>query len=140
MADGEFSDDQLLAYLDEQLPVEQMTVLEKSLRDSDTLRLRAASLARRRDQGVHSVGEIWRRHRLSCPARKQLGSYLLEALNRDQADYVRFHVETIGCRFCAANLRDLEQEMQAAPETQRRRQKFFQSSAGYLDQISDDHG
>ena len=135
MSDTPFTDHELSAYLDELLPVERMTEVEKSLRQSEPLRQRVASLARRRDQGAHSVGGIWRRMRLSCPTRSHLGSYLLDALDPAHHDYIEFHLQTVGCRLCAANLRDLEQRMQSAPETHRRRQKFFQSSAGYLSRL-----
>ena len=129
---GTFSDDELLAYLDELLPVQRMTSVEKALRGSESLRRHAASLARRRDQGVHSVGEIWRRLRLSCPTRSQLGSYLLGVLDADFAGYLDFHIQTVGCRICAANLRDLELAAQSKSDAQPRRRRIFQSSAGYL--------
>lgn len=132
MARAEFSDDELIAYFDELLPAERMAAVEKALRKSESLRRRAAGLSRRRDQGVHSVGEIWRRERLSCPSRNQLGGYLLGALDKDAAEYLEFHIRTIGCRLCAANLYDLEQALESTPEARQRRRKFFQSSAGYL--------
>lgn len=132
MTEPAITDLQLLAYLDEMLPVEQMATIERDLRASEALRLRAAGLARRRDQGAHSVGEIWRRLRLSCPSRDELGNFLLGTLEDGLADYIEFHLRTVGCRFCAANLGDLEQALKSAPETAQRRRKFFESSAGYL--------
>jgi hypothetical protein len=58
---------------------------------------------------------------------------LLGALAGEQADYVGFHLETIGCRYCQANLQDLRrQQDEAADMSARRRTKYFQSSAGYL--------
>ena len=132
MSDSHFTDAQLLAYLDEMLPVEQMTAVEKAMRDSESLRVRAAGLARRRDHGVHAVGEIWRRLRLSCPSRSQLGSFLLGTLEAGVADYVDFHLRTVGCRYCAANLADLQQALESTPAASSRRRKFFESSAGYL--------
>jgi len=70
---------------------------------------------------------------LSCPTREQLGSFLLEVLDEAQADYVRFHLETILCPFCVANLADLK-ELQQEPVTtaRQRRKRFFQTSASYL--------
>ena len=128
-----FSDDELLAYLDEMLPVERASECEAELRDSTELRQRLLLLMRRRDQGAHSVGEIWRRERLSCPSRSQLGSWLVGALADDWIDYIEFHLKTIGCRACAANLEDLRQSQEhAATGVQERRQKFFESSAGVL--------
>lgn len=129
----DFTDAELLAYLDEELPAARMTAAEAALRASADLRMRAAELRDQRDAQGHSVGEIWRRGRLSCPTRHQLGSYLLGALAPDLAQYIVFHLETVGCRFCAANLEDLRQSGQSnASETTTRRQKFFQSSAGHM--------
>jgi hypothetical protein len=130
---AEFSDAELLAYLDEGLPVARMAAVENELRASADLRNRTANLRMQRDEQGHSVGEIWRRGRLSCPTRHQLGSYLLGALPRELAQYYRFHLETVGCRYCAANLDDLRQAgAQSSSETAQRRQKYFQSSAGYM--------
>jgi hypothetical protein len=88
----------------------------------------------RRDAGMHSIGDIWRRRRLSCATREQLGSLLLGALEPALADYFQFHLDSIGCRFCQANLDDLKaQQAGAEPaETDSRRQKYFQTSAAYL--------
>src|SRR5262245_12654295 len=103
------SDAELLAYLDESLPVERMATIEAALRQSAELANRAALLIQGRDQGGHSVSEIWRRGRLSCPTRHQLGSYLLGALEPRLSEYVDFHLQTVGCRYCAANLDDIRQ-------------------------------
>jgi len=132
MAQSSFSDAELLAYLDEMLPSERAAMIERELRDSTSLRQRATILSRRRDQGGHSVGEIWRRHRLTCLTRSQLGSYLLGTLEQSLVDYIDFHLQTIGCRICAANLHDLDSARQPDGETRQRRRKFFESSAGYL--------
>ena len=103
-------------------------------RHSDELQRRLAEINGRRDAGVHSLGEIWRRHRLSCPTREQLGSYLLGVLPADAKEYLAFHLETIECRFCQASIADLKAQQLAAEGelAERRRQKYFQSSAGYL--------
>jgi hypothetical protein len=132
MSDETFSDEQLIGYLDEMLPVEDMALVERALRSSDSLKRRAAGLSKRRDGGVHSVGEIWRRLRLSCPSRSRLGSFLLGTLDADSSEYIEFHLKTIGCRLCAANLADIEQSLEKSPEADSRRRRFYQSSAGYL--------
>lgn len=131
-----YSDDDLLAYLDEMLPPIRMTAIEADLRADEALRLRVAAVARRRDQGTHSVGEIWRRGRLSCPSRSQLGSFLLGTLTPTMTDYIEFHLRSIGCRLCGANLHDLERSMKPGPETTERRRRFFESSAGRLRDLS----
>jgi len=129
-----FSNAELEAFLDELLPAERMSAIEEALRTSDELQQRLTAINGRRDAGLHSLGEIWRRHRLSCPTREQLGSYLLGVLAEDAADYVRFHVETLGCRYCASSAADLRNQQSAAEVevVQQRRQRYFQSSAGYL--------
>jgi hypothetical protein len=87
----------------------------------------------RRDAGVHALGAIWRYHRITCPDRQELGSYLLGVLDDDQADYLQFHLDTIGCRCCRANLMDLQsQEAELVEGADTRRRRYFQSSAGYL--------
>ena len=95
---------------------------------------RLATVNGRRNSGVHTVGEIWRRHRLSCPTREQLGSFLLGVLEDDHADYLKYHIESIGCRICQANLEDLRQQQaeDRQAETVTRRGKFFKTSAGLL--------
>ena len=123
----------LEAYLDEALPGETMAQIEKALRADPALAERLEVVIRRNDTGLHSLGAIWRRARISCPSRDQLGSYLLGALADDLAAYIRFHLETVGCRMCAANLADLaSQQAESVSEVQVRRQRYYQSSAGYL--------
>ena len=123
----------LEAYLDEALPPEEMARIEKAAREDRAVVAQLASIHARRASGVHSLGEIWRRHRLSCPSREQLGSYLLGALDDAPARYLAFHVELIGCRYCQANLADLRGQLCGGdPAAPRRRSKYFQSSAGRL--------
>src|SRR5258705_9420227 len=111
---ADFSNSELEAYLDEALATERMAAIEEALRGSDELQKRLAAVNGRRDAGVHSLGEIWRRHRISCPSRQQLGSYLLGVLRREEADYIKFHIETIGCRYCTASVIDLESQQSTA--------------------------
>jgi hypothetical protein len=123
----------LEAYLDEALPPEEMARIEKAARSDPGLGKQLASIHARRGAGVHSLGEIWRQHRLSCPTREQLGSFLLKVLPEPLARYVAFHVELSGCRYCQASLADLQtQQTEADQAVQVRRKKYFQSSAGYL--------
>ncbi|MBN1910585.1 MAG: hypothetical protein JW818_12645 [Pirellulales bacterium] len=124
---------ELEAYLDEALPPEDMARVERALRGNPAYVEQLVTINSRRDAGVHSLGEIWRRHRLSCPTREQLGSYLLGVLPDDTAEYVEFHLHKVGCRVCRANLADLETRQAEAPEAvETRRRRYFQSSAGYL--------
>jgi hypothetical protein len=135
------TDPVLLAYLDESLSSEIMARIEDALRRDASLRERLSELISRRESGVHSIGDIWRRNRLSCPSREELGSYLLGAMMDEAAEYIRFHLEQIGCRYCAANLEDLKsvndasQSSGANPSARaiaERRRRFFQSSVGRI--------
>lgn len=129
-----FTDSQLRAFLDEALPPDQMAEIEIRLRDEPDLHARLTELRGQQDAGMHSIGAIWRRHRLSCPDRQQLGQYLLGVLEPDEEEYVRFHLTRIGCRYCAANVADLERERaESATGRETRRRRYFQTSAGYLD-------
>jgi len=128
-----FTDQQLQTYLDEGLAAEMMAQIEQQLRTDADLRERLVSLAGQREAGVHGLGEIWRRHRLSCPTRTQLGGYLLQALDEEHSQYIRFHLEQIGRRLCNANLDDLRhQQSELAATSRSRRQRYFQTSAGHL--------
>ena len=130
------SDAQLSAFLEEALPAEQLAELERRLRDDASLRQRLATVIGREDAGLHSVGVIWRRRRLSCPDRSELAQYLLDVLEEEPAAYIRFHLEQVGCRYCAANLEDLRQAQAAASqqttEPATRRKRYFETSAGHL--------
>lgn len=130
---SEFSTQQLQAYLDESLPPELMSAIEQQLRVDESLRQQLLEIAGQREAGVHGIGEIWRRNRLSCPSRQQLGSLLLGVLEDQIRDYVQFHVNQVGCRLCQANLEDLKrQQSEQHTITQNRRRRYFQTSAGYL--------
>ena len=113
--------------------MEAMARIERALRADGKLSEQLRVINARRDAGLHSLGEIWRRHRLTCPSREQLGSYLLRALNEEVANYIRFHLEVSGCRTCAANFDDLKNRQTDEPAAvDNRRKKYFQSSAGHL--------
>ena len=120
-------------YLDDTLGEEEAAQIEQALRGSEALRHLLKVVMQERDRGEHSIGAVWRRQRLSCPTREQLGSYLLQVLEPAFQEYLDFHLQTIGCPFCLANLADLQVlQQEPAPKAQERRRRFFESSAGYL--------
>lgn len=127
-----FTNAELEAYLDEALGPEDMAAVETSLRQSPELARQLVAIYQRRDSGVHSVGEIWRFHRLSCVQREQLGSYLLGVLDAETSDYIRFHLETIHCRYCMANLHDLQRKQSEVQKAAARRRRIQQSGIGLL--------
>jgi DNA-binding phage protein len=130
---SEISREQLHAYLDDALSDAETAKVEQALRDSETLRRSLRQAMQERDRGEYSLGAVWRRERLTCPTREQLGSYLLQVLDEGEQDYLDFHLNVIGCPYCVANLADLQAlQREPAPQARERRRRFFQSSAGYL--------
>lgn len=123
----------LESYLDEDLDVDEMRDIEQALREQPELLQTLAQINARRDAGVHTLSEIWRRHRISCPTRDQLGSFLLNALDDELQEYIEFHLKVVHCRFCNANLKDMQQRQAESSEIKdTRRRRYFDSSAGYL--------
>jgi hypothetical protein len=130
--------EQLHAYLDDALSDAETARVEQALRDSEPLRRALRHAMQERDRGEHSLGAVWRRERLTCPPREQLGSYLLGVLDDGLQEYVTFHLNTVGCPFCQANLADLQAlQKEPAPKAKERRRRYFQSSAGYLQACRD---
>jgi hypothetical protein len=125
--------EQLHAYLDDALSEAEMAAVEQTLRQSDGIRQQLRQVMQDRDRGDHSLGAVWRRERLTCPTREQLGSYLLQVLDDGWLEYIEFHVKAIGCPFCAANLQDLQTlQEESPPQARARRRRYFESSAGFL--------
>ncbi len=97
----------LLDYMNDALPDTELASVEKALRESADLRALYREVVEQQDRGEHTVGAIWRRERVSCPSRDQLGGFLLGAGDPELLEYVEFHLKTIGCAYCQANLDDL---------------------------------
>ena len=125
-------DADLLGFLDELLPPERSAAIEQTLRTSPELQQRAAGLLRSRDRGAHTLADIWRRHRLSCPDRDRLGAYLLGTLPEADASLIELHLEAVGCRWCRAERDSLLEARTDADrsETTQRRERLFESSIG----------
>ena len=97
-------------YLNDALPDREAAAVERALREDGKLRDRLREVLDEEDRGEHTVGAIWRRERVSCPSREQLGGFLLGAGDPELLDYVQFHLDVIGCPYCQANLDDLKQQ------------------------------
>jgi hypothetical protein len=134
---AEISREQLHAYLDDALGDAETARIERTLRDSAELQQRLKVVREERDRGEHSLGAIWRRERLSCPSREQLNGYLHGVLEADLHQYIDFHLKTIGCHTCQANLDDLREKQAESPAPTRRRRKILDSSAGLLAKAAD---
>lgn len=127
------TDELLRAYLADNLPAGEMARVEKALRESAELRGRLEDVRQNRGDGqLHTLGAIWRRGRLTCPTRQQLGSYLLDALDPAEANYITFHIQVIECPFCQANLADLQAKSTQHPSTIASRQNRILKSSQHL--------
>ena len=124
-------------YLHDALPDSEMGTVEKILREDSAMRALFNEVRAEEDRGEHTIGAIWRREHLSCPTRDQLGGYLLQALDPSRIDYIEFHLKTVGCPFCQANLDDLQKrQADAAEPVKARRRRIVNSSAGMLKNVS----
>jgi len=126
------TDGELEAYAEERLPQQRMAAVEAALRADRSLRQRLEKILAERASGYVSVGAIWRQRRLSCPSREQLGAFLLDAIDPQLQSYIKFHIEEVGCPYCAANLADIRDRSRRDEEQVKRRRRLFESSIGHL--------
>lgn len=130
----QFTDAELEAYLDEALDPTRAAELEDGLKVDRELLARLSHINGRRDAGIHTLGEIWRRNQVGVPTREQMGNYLLGVSSAEEVGYINFRMDVLKCRITAALLEDLKAQ-QAESDAERsasRRSKIFQSSAGLL--------
>jgi RNA polymerase sigma factor (sigma-70 family) len=72
----------------------------------------------------------WESQRITCPKRSTIGAFLLEKLDPEWFDYIDFHLTTLGCHFCRANLKDLRQ--QKTVEEHSFRDRIMASTVGFF--------
>lgn len=129
-------DEDLLAYFDERLAPGESSRIEQALRSTPDLLTRAANLIEARDRGGHSLGEIWRRTRASCPSRAVWAAWVEGRLGDAMAQYLNFHLTKAGCSYCSASVDDLRRHDDARGAENRVR-KIFQTSIGRLSKSPD---
>ncbi|MDB4671751.1 hypothetical protein OAF34_06395 [Pirellulaceae bacterium] len=130
---SEFTHAELEAYLDESIDPARAAAIESAIKEDDDLKNRLSHINGRRDAGIHTLGEIWRRHQMGVPSREDLGSYLLEILDEDKTTYIDFRINILKCQVTIANLNDLTQQQKGSDESvDSRRKKYFRSSAGFF--------
>ncbi len=78
------------------------------------------------------LSETWVEGRFTCPKRSTIGSWLLGSLDQEWSSYVDFHLNTVGCAICRANLDDLENTIKKKQQDNILKQKIFESSIGFL--------
>jgi len=129
----EISREQMHAYLDDALSDSEMARVEQALRESEPLRRALRQAMQERDRGEHSLGAVWRRERLTCLTREELSGCLFQTHDEARQAYIDFHLQTVGCPYCTANLADLHaRQRESDGQVAQRRQRIFASSAGYL--------
>ena len=77
------------------------------------------------------LAEVWEIQRPSCPKRTTLGKFTLGILPEAWDDFVRFHLETLGCTFCSANLMELQSPSEE-DDLQQVQQRVFHSTIGFF--------
>jgi RNA polymerase sigma factor (sigma-70 family) len=77
-----------------------------------------------------ALTEVWEENRFTCPKRSTIGRFLLSTLEEPWKEYVDFHVNRLGCRFCRANVEDLRKANEA--EKTKVQQKLFESTIGFF--------
>ena len=82
------------------------------------------------DDGL--LNSVWQESRFTCPKRSTIGSWKLGSLDDQWSDYVRFHIEVMGCTICKANLDDLENELNEKQQSKAFAQRVFESSIGFF--------
>ncbi len=97
----------------------------------------AASLFDRIDEVTMdtTVASVWQDQRLTCLKRSTLGAFQLGVLDDAWDDYIQFHLETLQCPYCTANLDDLRSEAHEQPRRDYR-ERVFASSVGFLSRPS----
>lgn len=128
----EFTQADLEAYLDEALPPDQMASIEDALRNNPEMATQLTAIHGRRDAGVHTLGEIWRRHRLTCPSREQLLLHLDQKLPESEGKYVQFHLEQVQCRLCTASFEDIRISREDIQDDENLSKRFLDRSSTYL--------
>jgi len=95
-----------------------------------TVERQKVSLGPSSEDFEHLLTDIWEYRRFSCPKRSTIGGYLLKTLEEPWQRYVDFHLNVLGCRFCRANLEDLEHE--TTDQTQQLHARIMESTVGFL--------
>jgi hypothetical protein len=130
MTTESFTDEELLAYMDERASPTRAAEIERQVRASDALLNRLVQLMQSTERGDVTLGGMWRRGRWSCPPRAVWAGFVGGRLGDGLTQYLQFHLDTVGCRICGASVRDLRESDGGDGELRVR--KIFQSSAGAL--------
>lgn len=102
----------------------------KALREKLTDQTSASSDENSSDPADSILTEVWEQWRFTCPKRSTIGRFLLGTMEGAWAEYIDFHLNKLGCRFCIANVDDLKNATET--EQQKTHQKIFESTIGFF--------
>ena len=129
----QFTDADLEAYLDESLDSDRATQIEDALANDSDLISRLAMINGRRDAGIHTLGEIWRRNQIGVPTPEVMGNFILGILPDGDSQYIQFRMDQLKCCFTLAMFNDLQlQQSEKSELSQTRRERIYKTSAGLL--------
>lgn len=129
----DFADAELEAYLDEGLDPKRAAELEQAITEDEELLARLSHINGRRDAGIHTLGEIWRRNQIGVPTIEHMSNHLLGVLSKEESAYIMFRLDKLRCPYTIAMYKDLSAQKDGdADRSKKRRTKFFNSSAGLL--------
>ena len=130
----EFTDADLEAYLDEALNPDQAAELEQAMREDSKLLDRLSYINGRRDAGIHTLGEIWRRNQVGVPSTEEVSDFLEGKLDAGHAEYIQFRMETLKCRFTDSIVESLESQKSPDKKSQakKRAENISKSSANLM--------
>ncbi|HVT88683.1 MAG TPA: sigma-70 family RNA polymerase sigma factor [Tepidisphaeraceae bacterium] len=102
----------------------------KSVREKLERREQSADQAPIAEPTDSLLTEVWEEWRFTCPKRSTIGRFLLGTLEPAWAEYIDFHVNKLGCRFCRANVEDLRKATEI--EQSKVQQRIFESTIGFF--------
>ena len=91
----QFTDADLEAYLDESLDSDRAVEVENALANDKDLLSRLSMINGRRDAGVHTLGEIWRRNQIGVPSPEAMGNFILGILPEGDSKYIQFRMDQL---------------------------------------------
>ncbi len=130
----EFTEAELEAYIEETLDPTRAAQLEQAVREDEAILQKLSYLNSRRDAGIHTLGEIWRRNQIGVPSGRQISNFIMGLTSEEETEYIRFRLEVLKCPFTIACWKDLSEKqlIDAESQIESRRKKYFNSSAGLL--------
>jgi phage gp29-like protein len=133
----EFNDAELEAYLDESLDAARAAELELAVRSDPQLLKRLSQINGRRDAGIHTIGEIWRRNQIGVPSHEEVQAHLAGKLSAEESEYIEFRIKELKCVFTIAMLQDAKSQQRAdSTDSKRLQRKIYESGTELLERRS----